>query len=54
MMLIPDLTFLDSLFNSMAPDFAGKQNCPPIEQKLRRASSPVAGNIYRRRSPGFR
>jgi hypothetical protein len=42
MMLIPHLIFLDSLFNSVAPDFAGKQNCPPIEEKLRR------------RSPGFR
>ena len=43
MILIPDLNSLDSLFNSMAPDFAGKQNCQPIEQKLRRASVPVAG-----------
>jgi hypothetical protein len=33
MMLITDLTFLDSLFNSM---------------------SPVVGNIYRRRTLGFR
>jgi hypothetical protein len=34
MTLITDLTFLDSLFNSMM--------------------SPVAGNIYRRRTLGFR
>ena len=33
MTLIPDLTFLDSLFDSM---------------------SPVVGDIYRRRSLGFR
>jgi hypothetical protein len=47
MMLMLDRISLDFLFYSMIPDFAGKQNCQPIEQKLRRASSPVVGKRRR-------